>query len=467
MKPIKSLILLATLAYSLGTVNAQSNLSFNKIRLSGGATVELKQGNSNSISFADSSRQGIEKVYTTTSNGWINISGKPGDEILVSATLISQIDISGVGKIESDELFKTNNLELNVSGTGKIELNVEAEKINCAISGSGKIELNGTADALDVQISGSGKVDAENLKAKTVIVNISGSGKALVNPIEVLNSNISGSGSVYYVSEPPAITETISGSGKVKDADVIVTDTTRITLGKKKLLFVDDEGKSVRLEFKDAVESYKSKLKSHWAGFELGINMLVDDQLNTKPLPGYEFLDQRWEKSIAVNFNLYDYEINLYRKNIMLVTGIGFTINNYRFTSQSYLVAGADSVIAYTDPSVDVQKNKLVANYLTVPLLIEFNTSQNPKKTAHIAFGIIGGVKIASHGKIITEKNGNEVKTKFYDQYNLNPWRYDATVRLGYRGFTVFGSYDMASVFKKNKGPEVSPMTVGLRLVGW
>jgi len=157
----------------------------------------------------------------------------------------------------------------------------------------------------------------------------------------------------------------------------------------------------------------------------------------------------------------------LYRKNIMLVTGLGFTINNYRFDSQAYLIPGVDSVTSEIDPNATVKKNKLVAQYLTVPLLIEFNTSQNPKKTFHFAFGMIGGIKLASHGKLIKEANGDEVKSKYYDQYNLNPWRYDATVRLGYRGFTVFGSYNMAGLFENNKSPELYPLTVGLKLVGW
>jgi hypothetical protein len=119
------------------------------------------------------------------------------------------------------------------------------------------------------------------------------------------------------------------------------------------------------------------------------------------------------------------------------------------------------------DPIASVKKNKLVASYLTVPLLIEFNTSQNPKKTVHLAIGVIGGLRLGSHVKLVKEVEGKETKTKLRNDFNLNPWRYDATVRLGFRNYTLFGSYGLPNLFKDNKGPELSPFTVGLRVVGW
>ena len=116
---------------------------------------------------------------------------------------------------------------------------------------------------------------------------------------------------------------------------------------------------------------------------------------------------------------------------------------------------------------MNLKKNKLVASYLTVPLLLEFNTSQNADKTVHLAVGVIGGLRIGSHLKLVKEEGNRESKSKVFDDFNLNPFRYDATVRLGYRNFTVFGSYNMAGLFKDNKGPELYPVTVGLRVIGW
>jgi len=151
----------------------------------------------------------------------------------------------------------------------------------------------------------------------------------------------------------------------------------------------------------------------------------------------------------------------------MLVTGLGFTLNNWRFTSDSYLAPDTSEVVAIGDPSFTLSKNKLVTNYINVPLLLEFNTSQNKKKTFHFATGVIGGARIQSRLKLVEDSGDSEIKHKIYDDFNTNPWKVDATVRLGYRNFTVFCNYGLTPFFKADKDPELHAMTVGVRLIGW
>lgn len=458
-------LLTLSLAFVIAGADAQNEMKFDKIRLAGSAKVELIQSETTSVTLDDDTPASA-KLFTVE-NGWLTIAGKSGDELTVRVPSVSKIDIAGTGKLETEGVFKANEIELMVSGIGKIEMNVEAGKIQNIISGSGKIELEGSADEMTIDISGSGKIDAENLKVNTATVNISGSGKSLVDVKDTLNVFISGSGGVYYVNPPATLNKNISGIGKVGDADASITDTTRISVGNKKILIIDDENGSARLGFKEMAGIGSDKVSSHWAGFELGVNMLMDDNFSTEPPAGYEFLDPKIEKSIAVNFNVVDFDIPLYRRNIMLVTGLGFSINNFRFNSDSYLAPDADSVTAISDPSITLKKNKLVAEYINVPLLLEFNTSQNPKRTVHIATGVIGGLRVGSRVKMIQAQNGNESKVKIYDDFNLNPFRCDATARIGYRNFTVFASYGLVNLFKDNKGPDLVPFTAGIKLIGW
>ncbi|MBL0340214.1 MAG: DUF2807 domain-containing protein [Bacteroidetes bacterium] len=320
---------------------------------------------------------------------------------------------------------------------------------------------------MEVDISGSGKIDAENFKVKTCTATISGSGKCLVDVTDELTSNISGSGSVYYLTKPTKENNTITGGGRIADVNTQFKDTTRIVLGKTKILIVDGEGRNMRISFKDSAKTECGQTKSHWAGFEMGVNMLMDNDFSTTPPKGYEFLEPRIEKSIALNLNLVDLEMKLYRRNIMLVTGLGFSVNNFRFKSDAYLAPNVDSVAAVSDPSISLKKNKLVVGYLNVPLLLEFNTSQYSKKTAHLAVGVIGGLRIGSHVKMIQSQNGEEAKVKIYDNFNLNPIKCDATVRLGYRNFTVFASYGLLNFFKNNSSPELAAFNTGIKFIGW
>lgn len=467
MKTIKTALLITCAIGFTLISNAQQTFKFDKIRVAGPASVELRQGDVPGVSFEDNDANGnINNIASTTEDGWLIINGV-NDDVIVTANTLVKIDISGPGSLETQETFKAGEIELAVTGSGKIEMDLQAVKVKAIISGAGKIELMGSADDLSVDISGVGKVDAEDMKVKTCNATISGSGKCLVDVTDELSSNITGSGSVYYVTKPAVLNTNITGAGKIADVNTTEQDTTRIIFGKKKVLIVDGKGSDVRIGFKDTVLTCEEKVKSHWAGFEMGVNLLMNDDFSNSAPAGYEFLDQRAEKSIALNFNLADFELKLYRKYIMLVTGVGFGISNYRFKSDAYLAPDSGNVVAFGDPSFTLSKNKLVTSHVIVPLLLEFNTSENADKTFHLAAGVLGGYRIHSHLKLVYDSGSNEVKNKIYDDFNINPFRLDATVRLGYRNFTIFGSYGLTDFFKSGKDPELHALTVGVKLVGW
>jgi len=97
-------------------------------------------------------------------------------------------------------------------------LEVETGLLETKISGSGSIHLSGKAEDYTVSISGSGKINAFDVDAKHVSVKISGSGDCRVSTSESLDAKISGSGDVYYRGRPQ-INAKISGSGSLKSRD--------------------------------------------------------------------------------------------------------------------------------------------------------------------------------------------------------------------------------------------------------
>ncbi|MBK8491511.1 MAG: DUF2807 domain-containing protein [Saprospirales bacterium] len=142
------------------------------------------------------------------------------DELTFYITLpeITNLDISGSGKIYGDNLFEGDNLDLRISGSGDLDLALDYQKLDSRISGSGDIRLEGDATKFDLDISGSGDYHAFNLKTEKGDVKISGSGKAEVYVTDNLDVKITGSGSVYYIGNPNLDIQ-ITGSGKVVDAN--------------------------------------------------------------------------------------------------------------------------------------------------------------------------------------------------------------------------------------------------------
>lgn len=134
----------------------------------------------------------------------------------ISAPDLNSLRLSGSGNIYVNGPVTTGSLELDISGSGDINLaELNTDYLDANISGSGSVKATGgMATNEKLKISGSGNMDFENVAASHVTTNTSGSGTMRVTANQVLNVTISGSGNVYYKGSPQ-VNASISGSGKV------------------------------------------------------------------------------------------------------------------------------------------------------------------------------------------------------------------------------------------------------------
>ncbi|NND08910.1 MAG: DUF2807 domain-containing protein [Saprospiraceae bacterium] len=139
-------------------------------------------------------------------------------DIFITIPEIRELSLSGSGKIIGENTFLVEDIELNLTGSGDIDLGLEAEYIRGAISGSGEVTLEGKGRSLDYRISGSGDLSAFDLFVRQADLTISGSGDMEVFVEEFLDVRISGSGDVMYKGNPE-IDSRVSGSGNVIDAN--------------------------------------------------------------------------------------------------------------------------------------------------------------------------------------------------------------------------------------------------------
>src|SRR5690606_25321104 len=105
---------------------------------------------------------------------------------------------SGSGSISVADPIDGKELNVSLSGSGKIAFESAAEVINASISGSGRIEAKGQVAACNASISGSGRFDAGGLETQTASLRVSGSGGMTVHVDEQLDASISGSGNINY-----------------------------------------------------------------------------------------------------------------------------------------------------------------------------------------------------------------------------------------------------------------------------
>jgi len=198
---------------------------FDEVYLSGIGNLIITQGEEESL-VIEADDNIIPLIRADVSGDRLTIGFKRGYSFIPAAKIkfhltvidLDKISISGAGDVDCDN-FSTDQLELEISGVGDINFNINAERIETTSSGAGDITLTGEVDSQDIDISGVGKYDAEELESRECSISLSGAGSVTVNASEELDINISGVGNVYYVGSP-YVEQDISGLGsRVKSID--------------------------------------------------------------------------------------------------------------------------------------------------------------------------------------------------------------------------------------------------------
>lgn len=114
-------------------------------------------------------------------------------------------------------LITTGQLrELKTSGSASVTAGgIDTDDFQIHAAGSGSFTVSGTADVVRINIAGSGKADLTQLIARSVRVDVAGSGSVRVNASETLDISIAGSGSVRYIGNPQ-VSQSIAGSASIK-----------------------------------------------------------------------------------------------------------------------------------------------------------------------------------------------------------------------------------------------------------
>jgi hypothetical protein len=164
--------------------------------------------------------------------------------------------------------------------------------------------------------------------------------------------------------------------------------------------------------------------------------------------------------------------MNLIKHYVNLKYGLGIELNNYRFKSDiSFNEGGANPfnplqniphAFVFRD-SVHFSKNKLAADYVTVPLMLNFNTNPNDnKKGLSISAGVSMGYLYSSRNKQVSHERGKE---KNHGDYDLEKWKFAYVGELGLGPVRLYGSYSPKSIFQNDLN--FTPYAVGIRLSNW
>lgn len=239
-------------------------------------------------------------------------------------------------------------------------------------------------------------------------------------------------------------------------------DTTQIRIGRRNFKVIEgDGGTVVKVDKEVKNKNWSGSFNAHWAGLEVGMNMMYETDYSLyNGLANSEFFELNPGKSLTWNLNFAEWAFKNERKTFALVTGMGFSFNDYTFDLPITIEkeAGYGKIVP-VDLMGTIEKSKLHVNYLTSPLMLEIKTPlRMGSSRLYLAGGVIAGLYLGSHTKYKIDGNKEKIKSN----YHINPWKYDITGRIGFGDFCVFANYTMTPMFKEGKGPGLQPLMIGI-----
>lgn len=210
-----------------------------------------------------------------------------------------------------------------------------------------------------------------------------------------------------------------------------------------------------------------SKLSTNWFVFDIGFNNFSDKTNYAGPeiqdpatgfAPGAteDWFKLRNGKSTNVNIWIVMQKLSLINHYVNLKYGLGMELYNFRYENPIKFSTNPTKVAM--DNSTSYSKNKLAADYVTVPLMLNFDFAPKRERKLGVSVGATAGYLYSSRQKTITDADG---KRKKRDDFNLRPWKLAYMGEVTFGWFGVYGTMATQSMF--DKGPDQTPYAVGLR----
>lgn len=453
--------------------------NFTKIKISGATDVVYTNSDTLKLEVNTIAKQ-FDNLFTKIENGtlFIYTTGNTYSPIIVNVSnnSLNDIEISGSSSIKSTTALTKDSLSITISGSSDAKLVLQNNYTEITQSGASDLNLSGTTNNLLAYISGASTLKSYNLTSKNANVTATGASTAKIFVTDKLIANANGASAIKVkgnvtdivakASTSSSITKIVDDGTSKKGSNIANNgDTTTFNLKNKKVIIINiANGNNDTIKKRKSIDTDDFK---HWHGFSMGVNGYLNYNNSLTLDKQYNFMDLNYSRSFNFQLNLIERQFNIYKNNVKIVTGFGIDFHSYSFNNKTNL--NSDSSFTWgtidTTNTYTYKKNKLRCAYLQVPLLLEFNTSNNPNKSFHIAMGVIGQYLITSRTKQELEQKNFDITKIKKDNYNLSPFGAKAHVNIGYKNVTVFAEYSLTSLFKANQGAQLYPFAVGIRLI--
>lgn len=228
---------------------------------------------------------------------------------------------------------------------------------------------------------------------------------------------------------------------------------------------IHSQDKEVKIPFR---KRDRENISTNWWIVDLGYAGFSDNTNYSSPAaqafaPGSneDWFDLRSGKSRNVNIWFFMQRLNVISHVVNLKYGLGLELNNYRFDDERIRFEKNPTLISLDSSLKDARKNKLAADYLTVPMMLNFNFTPGRSNGFGFSGGMSAGFLYSARQK--TKLNGD--KDKLRDDFDLKRWKLSYVAELLLGPVKLYGSYAVNNMW--DKGLDHTPYSVGFRLSNW
>lgn len=156
------------------------------------------------------------------------------------------------------------------------------------------------------------------------------------------------------------------------------------------------------------------------------------------------------------------YNFKVAKSNHIFALGAGIRTHNFYSNGRVDDVKGDTIVFSPIDSDLDYKKSKVGLVYIDIPAEFKFRFGEDWKIGVGFKMGIALDAKTKYSGQ--TEEGGPYRLIKEKRMNSLEKYTFGPTLRVGYKWINVFAFYQPSRVFKRELGPEIYPLSVGLTI---
>ena len=220
MKRIIFILLIAINALLAETFKEEREVGdFEHIQFLGDGKLIIIQGEENTLTI-EKMESSFDSIESYVDDHVLTIKNRIGDICgqkyiyTVMVCDLKSIDIEGNGIVEVLDL-NVDDLTFDLQGSVKAKVRLLADNFNATISGSSMLQTFGSVKEQCIHIKGNGIYDGSKLSCSDSIMQLYGSGSAILQVIKFLEVKIRGSGTVEYVGDPQHLNIDVKGRGNV------------------------------------------------------------------------------------------------------------------------------------------------------------------------------------------------------------------------------------------------------------